>query len=371
MTEITGVNGTSLVDEFRNLKPRQLLGMAVALVVSLVLEAVGFGTMCIGFLVISVILYMLPHLLGVESVRIKAILGAVFIVVALVMGTFMYTGVNNETAGMIDQDSDKIMDVGYDESSGVLTATLVYPSGVVAEPYVIHGKIDGIAFGNMRATELSDRIPMVAVSTVGAGTVYSADIDLPMDSYNLVTVYWDDDTGMQFTVDTGVSGDDMVGICFTGAIYTVAYSAVIFYMILGFSALMRRSITKTRAKMEAQGRLYPQGYGRCKECDAIVLPGEITCRKCGTYIDVPDELRAVKKDYFVCTDCGSEVPSDAKACPKCGARFDQGSVETEVRHVDGSVDTSTEYFVCGDCGEKVPSNAKRCPKCGATFDEDE
>lgn len=370
MTEIAGAKGTSLMDEFKSLTPKQIIGIIVALVISLALEAIGFGAMCIGFLIIAVILYMLPHLLGVESVRVKAIIGAVFIVIALILGSFLYTGLNAQTAGMIDEDTDKIYDVSYDEVTGVLTATLVYPDGSTPAPYVKHGKIDGIAFGNLRATEMSDEIPMVAGPASGSGVVYTAKIDLPANAYNFVAIHWDDKISKQFTVDTGISSGEMTNICFTGAIYTVAYSAVMFYMILGFSALMRRSITKARVKMEAQGRLYPQGYGRCKECDAIVLPGEITCRKCGAYIDVPDEFRAVKKDFFICTDCGSEVPKDANVCPKCGVRFDTDAVETEVHHVDGSVDTSTEFFVCGDCGERVPANAKRCPKCGATFDDE-
>ncbi len=47
------------------------------------------------------------------------------------------------------------------------------------------------------------------------------------------------------------------------------------------------------------------------------------CRKCGAYIDVPDELRHKKDDYFQCSECGAEVPGDSTVCPKCGAKFDE------------------------------------------------
>lgn len=368
MTEITEAKGMSLVDEFKSLKPKQLVGLVAALAVSLVLEVLGFGVGILGLLIIAVILYMVPHLLGVESVKIKAILGVTFIVLAVVLGTFMFANIHHDTAGIIDQDSDKIRDVGY--ADGVLTAVLTYPDGHTPEPYVTYGKITGIPFGKPMSTDMSDKIPMVAGSPVDSGVKYSADIPLADDSYNVIILHWDDRTYLQFTVDTGVSDDEIRNMCMEGSLYITLYSAAIFFLILIFSALMRRSISNTRAKMEEQGRLYPQGYGRCKECNAIVLPGEITCRKCGTYIDVPDELRAVKKDYFICTDCGSEVPRDANACPKCGARFESDSEEFEIRHEDGTVDVGTEVFVCSDCGEKVPVNAKRCPKCGATFDEE-
>ena len=64
-----------------------------------------------------------------------------------------------------------------------------------------------------------------------------------------------------------------------------------------------------------------------------------------------------------------EIPDGADHCPNCGARFD-GAVETEIVHMDGTVDTSTETFECSECGAEVPANAERCPNCGARFDED-
>lgn len=368
MTDIAEAKGTSLVDEFRSLKPKQLAGLVAALVVSLVLEVLGFGVGIIGLMIIAIILYMVPHLLGVESVRIKAILGVTFVVLALLLGTFMFSNIHHDAAGSIDRDTDKIKDVEYVD--GMLTAVLIYPEGQTPEPYVTYGKVDGIPFGHIFASKMSEKIPMVAGPSMDSGVRYSAEIPLEDNSFNVVVLHWNDSTYLQFTVDTGVSDEEVRNMCMEGSLYITMYSAAIFFLILVFSALMRRSINKTRTKMEEQGRLYPQGYGRCKECNAIVLPGEITCRKCGTYIDVPDELRAEKKDYFVCTDCGSEVPRDANSCPKCGARFDSDAEEFEVRHEDGTVDVGTEVFVCSDCGEKVPVNAKRCPKCGASFDEE-
>ena len=103
----------------------------------------------------------------------------------------------------------------------------------------------------------------------------------------------------------------------------------------------------------------------------MVLPGEITCRKCGAPIEVPEDVKVLhKKDFFECSECGTEVPIDAKVCPKCGAKFDEGE-ETVIQHADGTVDSSSETFECSECGKEVPANAKRCPYCGAEFDEDE
>jgi ribosomal protein L40E len=29
-----------------------------------------------------------------------------------------------------------------------------------------------------------------------------------------------------------------------------------------------------------------------------------------------------KEEGFVCSECGADVPAEAKACPKCGEKFD-------------------------------------------------
>jgi len=160
-----------------------------------------------------------------------------------------------------------------------------------------------------------------------------------------------------------------VRIGWIGSAYAMAFFALIFFAITIGSWFFRGRMKKTRQKMEEQGRLYPQGYGRCTNCGAIVLPGEVECRKCGTYIDRPDEMKPKKVDYFRCTNCGAEVPALAEVCPKCGATFTDE--ETEIVHADGSV-TIEETFTCPDCGTAVPPGSEGfriCPKCGKRFQE--
>ena len=108
-----------------------------------------------------------------------------------------------------------------------------------------------------------------------------------------------------------------------GNAYFVSLSVLLFAILAFFMLRAAKNLEATRERMEAEGRLYPKGYGRCKQCGTVVLPGETICRKCGTYIDVPDELRHKKNDYFQCSECGAEVPADSSVCPKCGASFDE------------------------------------------------
>ncbi len=392
MTETAGPKH-SLLEQYKALSTKQLIGTIAAIVIAIVLEVLGLGLSCFGFLIIAVVLYMIPHLLGVSSVKVKALVGVVFILAATVTGCFAYSDIPQQYGELIDMDTDDVRDVVYED--GAITATLV-PEGTDWTAQVTYGATAAISFGSIRNLTDQTDVPMAPVE--GSPDRYSAAVNLDDGKLYYVAIQildaeGDVDATFGFTVDTGISWGDLAKLNLYGALIAVLLSAFLFYIILVFSALMRRSAGKTRARMEADGRLYPQGYGRCKECGGMVLPGEINCRKCGAYIDVPEELRAKKKDYFVCDSCGAEVPEDATECPRCGAKFFvcdacgveipdgadhcpncgarfDGAVETEIVHMDGTVDTSTETFECSECGAEVPANAERCPNCGARFDED-
>ena len=366
----TAEGGKTLKEEFSALKTKQTVGIIIAITVALVLEALGLAAACLGFLVIAVILYMVPHLLGVTSVKVKAVIGIVFVVLSLLLGTFAYMDINDATKDSIDTETDHVKDVSYDPSTGILTMTLIPAEDTTFSPVLRYG-IAEVGFGMVRTSNQTD-VKIDCVQQADGRYRGTVSPGLSEGKFYKLTIVVDEEmkNGMSFTLDTGASSGEMMKCCFVGAAWITAYVAAMYFVILIFSALMRRSIGKTRDKMEKEGRLYPQGYGRCKKCGAIVLPGEVNCRKCGEYIDVPEEFKPKKKDKFVCSECGCEVSGDATVCPKCGKRFDE-DVENEVRHADGSVDTSNEVFVCTECGEKVPANATRCPKCGAVFDEDD
>ena len=143
----------------------------------------------------------------------------------------------------------------------------------------------------------------------------------------------DNDTSSSAAFYLGIIDDSELNkYFFVHSVFNCLWIIVIFYLMLFLTTIMRKNLEKTRARMEAEGRLYPRGYGRCKECGSIILPGETCCRKCGSYIEVPEDLRHKKVDMVECSECGAEIPEDAKVCPKCGAVFDE---EEEIVYVEG------------------------------------
>lgn len=380
---ITGGTGelAGIRAELQALSTKQRIAIIAAIAIALILEVLGLSRSCLGFLIIAVVLYMIPHMMKVMSPKIKAMTCLVFIVVSLLVGVFAYTSVPDDYRATIDSENDWVRNMGIEGSDGTYTVSFeVNPSNADAGDgwgvKIRQSDIGMVSFGSIVSATgdaYNKILTQSELVSVGDGWYSGSTVlSIPDGKFEVITVllekaegdgYKDTGKGLGFTYDSGISFGDTLLLCFKGSGYTILLTSILFFIILGFSTMMRRSADKTRAKMEADGRLYPKGYGLCKSCGTVVLPGEVTCRKCGAYIDVPEEMKSKKKDYFTCSVCGAEVPSDADECPKCGAKFDE-DVEVEVQHPDGTVDVSDEVVPCPHCGEDVPSNADWCPKCG-------
>lgn len=378
-----------IVDDFKALSTKQIVAIVVAIAIALILEVSGlliFG--CFGILLIAVVLYMIPHLVRVGSVKVKTIMCVVFAILSVISGTFIMSPPDNDAFNQESDDkSITDMSISYDEATETYSISLTADPAIVEAKddwhvKVVYGNISEIGFGIPQAPSTSNSETITLADMEKVGSVYKCTTTLPdmKDGFIvniMVAIEWNEseegedpyyivrsgDSIASGYYDSGISNSDARSIFFKGAAIITAEIVALFMIILLFSFFMRRSAEKTRDKMEAEGRLYPKGYGLCKKCGATVLPGEVVCRKCGEYIDVPDEMRAQKKDFFTCSECGAEVPSDAKVCPKCGSSFDE-EVVVEVAHPDGSVDATVDTVTCPHCNEQIPANADWCPKCG-------
>ena len=56
-------------------------------------------------------------------------------------------------------------------------------------------------------------------------------------------------------------------------------------------------------------------------------------------------------DKFICSECGSDVPIDAKECPRCGEKFEE-AVERECPYCKAKVLESD--VKCWNCGKELP-----------------
>lgn len=366
---------------FRSITVLQIVAMCAAAVIGVaVLCVAGFGGSAIGWLIAAVAVYMIPHFFGVKP-KGKVGFFAVFAVIAILVGGAVVGPAfveDNSRESVSDRGAFSNVTYAYDDAADSITVDADFDlTGYDGDaPYLCYAKVTLVPFNSSPQIESLKNIRMDGIYVSGNHLQYtltSAEFDMS-ELQNIVLAIGKDDGSGNVTLDgksasiatlTGFTGADYGAQCFAGAATVVLYVLFIFFIILIFSTLMRRTIKGKRDKMENDGRLYPQGYGRCEKCGALVLPGEIKCRKCGAYIDRPEDMKREKNDFFQCSECGAEVPSDAQVCPKCGAKFD--GEENIVAHADGKVDVSEESFPCPKCGEEVPKNAGFCPKCGKKF----
>ncbi len=318
-------------------------GQAIAIVFAVLLSVLllciqGVSTLPLMWLVIAVILYMLPHFFGAEP-KTKAVYPLVFAVLAILIGAFSVgpAYIDGHTS---DHLTGNGLDVNIGWSDGELHVTSACSESRTSDPVLAYCEVNYISFNSELLSQKLDGFTLVTLND-GSGTVGNLDSS---KLYYMFVAYLDDngkvDTAtMSHTTLSGFLTTEKNGYALKGAVASVVFILVIFYLILIVSTLMRRRLNVTRQKMEAEGRLYPQGYGRCTFCGALVLPGQINCPKCNSYIDRPESMKPHKKDYFVCGNCGCEVSSDMNTCPKCGAKFDEE--ENVVIHKDGSEETES------------------------------
>ncbi len=324
----------------------QAIAIVLAVFLSILLLCVeGVSTIPLMWLVLAVILYMVPHVFGAD-LKTKAVYPIIFAVLAIIVGAAVGPGYIDEHTSQHLTGND--LDVNIAVSGNEITVDYTY-SGTetrTGDAVFAYCEVNYISFKSEMLSQSLSGFTLVPL-TGGSGNV---NLDSSKLYYMFVAYLGEDgkvDTNtMSHATLSGFLTTEKSSYALIGAIVSVVFILVIFYIILGVSTFMRRRLNVTRQKMEAEGRLYPQGYGRCTFCGAIVLPGQVNCPKCNAYIDRPESMKPHKKDYFVCGNCGCEVSSDMKICPKCGVKFDEE--ENVVVHKDGSEEVKSDKPISDD-----------------------
>jgi ribosomal protein L40E len=111
--------------------------------------------------------------------------------------------------------------------------------------------------------------------------------------------------------------------------------ATLFYMILALTWWMENSKKRTQElrKQAEEGRK-KKDAGRPEK---------------GKEAQTDVKKKIVEK--LVCSECGAEVPVDAKKCPRCGEPFEEEA-----------------DLICTSCGAKVKESDKKCWNCGKEFE---
>ena len=347
----------SNLQKFMKTKPAMVIGAVLSIGIGILLMWLGWFQECcnLGYLLIACVALYIPKIFGMTKTQYLAIFGVLFFLVLIAMGALVFSKPMFENGSDVDDyDSDGFSHVTIATVGDGAQITVTY-TGDAADKLNVHlYQVQFVTYTMIHKTNDDVSTQQLNLKE-GETNVYTATFSDVSTEYiyqlNFETVNGED-VNTSASVYYIAPDSDVDKFCWVYNAYTCVWIAAIFYIMLVLTAIMRKNLEKTRARMEAEGRLYPQGYGRCKECGSIVLPGETCCRKCGAFIEVPDELRHRKVDMVECSECGAEIPEDAKVCPKCGAVFDE---EEEVVYVDSEAKVED---VSEEPTEDVPEDAK-------------
>ncbi len=340
---------TGQVSKFKVFKESKFsypVAIALAIGAEFILFYFGIYTaLCgLGFVVVGAAGFLIVKRLSTADLKKMLIACGIIFVILFLLGSLVVSPIFVDNCTNVnDFKCDEIQVKDVKASDGSITISFHYTDreygdGKITcnEVWVFCGPVNALCYNNMQAVNNDSYIAKVKLNEERSGD-YTATISsfskdkLAICQFAMHGIKTEGEeekdvilaaTGTSLYKDGASYGTAVVAALPFTAMY-VGVVSVIFGIIAFFSDRAKKSIEKTRASMEAEGRLYPKGYGKCKECGSLVLPGETVCRKCGAYIEVPDELRVEKKDFFQCSECGAEVPADAKVCPKCGTTFDE------------------------------------------------
>ena len=331
----------SNVQKFMKSKPGMVVGAVLALGLGILLLYLGIFNQCcgLGYLLIACVALYIPKMFGMTKTQYLAVFGVVFFLVTAAVGAFAVSKPmfeNNSDVSSFNDNYCSNVKIEFVESGGYDITMTYTGTETITEPTAYVYQVNNVTY--QMVTKTSDDVSRHSLTETSPGSnTYTAHInDLPSTFvYQLRFEYkvGEKTESTSYVYYTGLASEsDIQKFCIVYNAYTSGIIILLFFLMMVLTAWSRKNLEKTRARMEAEGRLYPQGYGRCKECGSIILPGETCCRKCGSYIEVPEDLRHKKVDMVECSECGAEIPEDAKVCPKCGAVFDE---EEEIVYVEG------------------------------------
>ncbi|MDH7508311.1 MAG: zinc-ribbon domain-containing protein [Methanomassiliicoccales archaeon] len=289
--------------------------------------------LCFISIVIALIAYGLPKYFGLKSLKKLALFGIVlFLVLGISFGIKSYYDFTGYGGDVVSSENGFLVNGTVTPYRG--NASTIYHFEVT----LINGTNESRVQVNI--TDLWTYAPSLIVNMtplyeVDDGYVFSTDVALwegvfeYQFSSNGTMTYW----GFgPLSVPDDVLFQQLL---YTRLLIVFLQIGVLFYLFLALTWWMDTS----KARRE-QLRKEREEKGKSGDKKAPEKEGEA---------GRTDKGKLVEK--FVCSECGAEVPPDAKKCPQCGERFED----------------EEEEMICANCGAKVKHSDEKCWNCGKEF----
>lgn len=338
------VGAAKSFEDFSKTIPSMIIGSVVAVALAVLMMCFRIDAICcgLGMLMIALLLYYLPKLFGVKKWPFFIAIGLSFLIITLAVGGLWIgpkTVSDNDWHNGNDMGDYKNLVIEVDGDD--LRISFDYDK-LLEENHELRFRYTEVGYIQFNGFNYNIDTSFVTMETdeVPHDNLYHYECTTPAKNvgHKLIAftiMEWDGEKYpgniKEIRFENNATDDEVLTKCMIGAAWAAIPVTALYGIVCALMTIMQKNLEKQRSKMEEEGRLYPQGYNRCKECGAIVLPGEICCRKCGAYIEIPDEIKRKKVESIHCSECNAEIPEDATVCPKCGAKFDEDEEVVEIK----------------------------------------
>jgi ribosomal protein L40E len=285
------------------------------------------GTFCLGGIITPLFMLGIMWQFGVKGVKKLLIVGIVacmaFAGVWVVYFTDFYQHVEPKIATSENATlTDGIVTPLFGDSSTIFNYTLtVHIPNANATVEDVSVATASVAFPSAKANNYTMlRDPIKSNDTV-LYYYYNTRVTKPINQY----IFWANVSGTWYIADERL--DDGSELAINGPIFKSTWAVMAplvpisfvqsFVGVYPLYALLLLMIWWTRRARKMRVEAYEKAIEeRSKEKEGITE----------TRAKVPSLAEAMGKETslegFVCSECGADVPAEAKRCPKCGERFD-------------------------------------------------
>jgi len=335
MVQTGGIKG--YLDEFKKSKLAIPFSFVLAGLISYLLLIIGSVLFCLLPAAIALVIFGLPRYFGLVSRKKLLIYGTVLILLLGVASGLTYYSILSSETSVTLSTSDNVLTGGSitpfrGTDSTNFTFSVIY-NGPIAEPH-----INVTVYDYYQASQGTTYNLVNDTSYTGTGDRYVLNRTFATSIYDFGFSY-DKLDGSMVTTDLSwgpytMTNDDILINQLWKVPFTMFLNiGLLFYLLILLTWWMERS----KKRFESQS-------GR-----SIGKAAPKTTEK------------------FVCSECGSEVPSSADKCPQCGERFEEDAKSTAT--TSASTEPKSSEFICSDCGKTVKETDTQCWNCGKKFED--
>jgi len=317
-------------EEFKKTKWAVPVGLVLTIIVCVVI-LITTWYMCFSYAIIAILAFAIPYYFCMVDLKKLAIFGlGLFLILGVAFGVYS-ADYYKSLEGDAVWSPNGILTNGTMESMGgdTFQYKVLVENGTGSEQVVVI--VEGNWGSEITYNETMD--PFGSPTSDGQYYIKNltlADNDLYFYGYG-TNFTGEDAEGWTYTYrGTGpirVPYTDFVVSWILSDILVVFLNiAILYYILLGI-VFWTKSSKRRYAEMQ-------------KERDQLALPKE----------EPPGS-----EERFVCSNCGVEVPPDAKECPQCGEPFDDEEDKRE---------EPLGEMKCPECGATLTENDRKCWNCG-------